>query len=165
MAALGTRSLAKLAGVKTQTRDRAIALANYATSIGGDIGVVSGLRSYAQQAQLYADSIAKQNAGIPTLPAAKPGTSAHETGDAFDVSYNIVPDGMTLDDFQRALADYARTIGLTPGYYWNHKDEVHFQNSVIEPDQGGTASSGGSPVEIVVALAVGALALWWVAHR
>lgn len=160
MAPLGTRSLSLLVGVKQQTRDRANALADYATSIGGDIGIISGLRTYAQQAQLKADSDAAEKAGIPHLPAAAPGTSAHETGDAFDVSFNVIPDGMTLADFQAALADYARTIGLKPGWDFHdnqgrpHADPPHFQNAVIEPDQAGTTSGGGLDTGTIIGLIV-----------
>lgn len=166
MAPLGTRSLALLAGVKRQTLDRANALADYATSLGGDIGILSGLRSYEKQAQLYADSLAAEAAGQPHLPAAAPGTSAHETGDAFDVTFNVVPPGMTLDQFQRALADYSRTIGLKPGYYFHDAqgkadpDPPHFQNAIIEPDKGGAggtsdgAGAGGLDMTTVVGLIV-----------
>lgn len=141
MAPLGTASLANLAGVKPETKQRAIQLADFATAIGGDIGIISGLRTTAQQAQLYADSTAARAAGIPHLPAAKPGTSKHETGDAFDIAYFTIPPGLTLDEFEQALADYAKTIGLKPGYYFHDEngdpdpDPPHFENatSIVAP--------------------------------
>lgn len=65
-------------------------------SIGGH--VTSGLRSTARQAQLYADAQAGRHIG----PVARPGTSAHERGNAIDVRYGP---GISVATIRKAFAD------------------------------------------------------------
>lgn len=73
-----------------------------ATRIVGTIGgrVTSGIRSTERQAQLYADAQAGRHNG----PVAKPGTSAHEAGgayDAIDVAYGA---GISVKSIREAFA-------------------------------------------------------------
>ncbi len=167
MAPLGTTSLSRLVGVKSQTRDRAIMLAEYATQIGGDVGIAEygGFRDAATQAQLVKwrdDSVA---AGGPFYAVAPPGHSAHETGDAFDLQWNDAPDGWTMAQFQKELADYAPELGLRAGYYFHGgppnkgADPNHFENATIEPDTGvegvtPAEPSGSASSTLVAGLAV-----------
>lgn len=155
MAALGAQSLANLAGVKPVTRERAIQLAAIATAHGGDIRIVSGLRDSTKQAQLFANMLANQAAGVDTLPAAPPGESFHETGDAFDIEVLTPLAGMTVEQSYKFLADEAPSIGLKPGLYFHdaqgnpNPDRVHFENA--DATRGGGNENLTAFVVVVIA--------------
>jgi len=76
-----------------------------ATAIVSSIGgrVTSGLRSRQRQAELYADAQAGRHVG----PVAKPGTSAHERGQAIDVAYGP---GISVAAIRKAFADAGVTL-------------------------------------------------------
>jgi len=76
--------------------------------------VTSVRRTYAEQVKLYAKYLRGEN----PYPVAKPGTSAHETGLAFDV-----------DCRWRDGTDAAPTVGANWnrwGGRWSKNDRVHF---------------------------------------
>lgn len=190
MADFGARSLATLDGVppavvrdgavKPITRARAVALAEYVTRHGGDIGVsdYGGRRSLATQTQLYqwrADSIAKNDNPDTAVvegayPVAKPSATApHVTGDAFDVHVIKPMTGLDVEQTYRAMAVFAPTLGLKAGYFFSTPDIFHFENAdrpasdapvspgevleVFSTDD-ATGSSGSTPWPVVVALAL-----------
>ena len=70
-------------------------------SIGGR--VTSGLRSRADQERIYAD----QQAGRHVGPVARPGTSAHERGQALDIAYGP---GISVASIKKAFADAGVTL-------------------------------------------------------
>lgn len=70
-------------------------------SIGGR--VTSGLRSRADQERIYADKQAGRHVG----PVAKPGTSAHERGQALDIAYGP---GISVASIKKAFADAGVTL-------------------------------------------------------
>ena len=138
MSAFGSVSLANLGAVKPITAYRATEMAAYVTAHGGDIGIpeYGGLRTMAQQAQLLQwekDSVA---AGGAPYPVATPNANAtHTTGDAFDVKVNVPMNGLSVDQTYLAMAQYAPTLGLTPGYFFHGgppnpgSDPFHFENA------------------------------------
>src|SRR5260370_28493697 len=75
--------------------------------------VTSTRRSPTQQARLYRRWLS----GLSPLPAAPPGTSAHEFGFAFD---------MVVTPFE-ALADVGYTWQQWGGVWGSDRDPVHFQ--------------------------------------
>lgn len=83
-----------------------------------------GYRSTVKQEALYADSIAQGGGTGLAYPVARPGTSFHEYGAAFDLH---ILDGNDTRENYRKLADLARDIGLTAGYYFSNSDPYHFQ--------------------------------------
>lgn len=83
-------------GTSGSLRDQAEAAI---TGIGGRI--TSRTRSYAEQKVLYDRYIAYREGRGPWAPlAAKPGTSAHESGNALDIAYGP---GITIGSIARAL--------------------------------------------------------------
>jgi hypothetical protein len=133
MADFGSTSLSRLEGVKLITLYRAVAMAEYVTRHGGDIGIpdYGGLRTMEQQAQLLKweqDSVAR---GEKPYAVHTPNRfAAHTTGDAFDVRVNVAMDGLTVEETYKAMADFAPTLGLTAGYYFKTvpPDPFHFEN-------------------------------------
>jgi LAS superfamily LD-carboxypeptidase LdcB len=75
--------------------------------------VTSVYRSYSTQAKLYADYLA----GRRTLPAARPGTSKHQLGLAFDMVIRPYP------QYQAA----AGAVWQRMGGKWFASDPVHFE--------------------------------------
>ncbi|WP_294327037.1 hypothetical protein [uncultured Sphingomonas sp.] len=70
-------------------------------SIGGR--VTSGLRSRADQERIFADKQAGRHVG----PVARPGTSAHERGQALDIAYGP---GISVASIKKAFADAGVTL-------------------------------------------------------
>lgn len=90
------------------------------------VGPKGGVRTTAQQAEIYADSVAR---GYRAAPA---GSSHHEYGAAFDLI--IVGTGRDAaadkrDPLYRVLADLGESLGLDAGYYFTsgRPDPYHFQ--------------------------------------
>jgi len=79
--------------------------------------VTSTVRSYQEQAQLYAE----YQAGRSQLPAAPPGRSMHQLGRAFDLARVGVPP--YDDDLLAGLG----ALWLQLGGFWSPSDPVHFQ--------------------------------------
>lgn len=74
--------------------------------------IVSGLRSTERQRQLWANR--KSN----RYPVARPGTSKHEKGLAFDL-----PRGPHLEIF----GHWSPLVGMRWGGYFARRDEIHFE--------------------------------------
>ena len=80
--------------------------------------ITSAYRSYAQQQRLYEAYLRGESGG---LPAARPGTSAHERGAAIDIAR---ADVNALDDpFLVALGGAWKAAGGI----WGASDPVHFE--------------------------------------
>jgi hypothetical protein len=94
---------------------------------GFDIRITSGRRTYEQQAALYA---AGRGAPGPVVTFARPGTSPHERGEAFDIA--VLADGFRSDDpdLLYAAGQYAPYVGLTwGGDFGTIYDDDHFELS------------------------------------
>lgn len=93
--------------------------------------VISGLRSYQQQAALYAQGRTRPG-GIVTN--ARPGSSWHNYGLAIDLG--LFKNGVYLDEKTPRLSDriyaelgaFAKTMGIEwAGYWTSFKETPHFQ--------------------------------------
>lgn len=89
--------------------------------------VTSTRRSRAEQRRLYE----KFRRGESALPAARPGTSTHETGEAIDIVFES-------DGELRAAVDAAEDAGLRWG---GETDPVHFENENAQGPFGRTAEA------------------------
>lgn len=92
---------------------------------GYNLKITQGLRTREQQARLYAQG--RTSPGV-VVTHAKPGTSYHETGKAFDVCFEGLVPYPSDDAHWKAIADIGVSCGLTAGYYFHaFKDRPHFQ--------------------------------------
>jgi LAS superfamily LD-carboxypeptidase LdcB len=82
---------------------------------GALVRVTSTWRSRLYQAKLYSEWLS----GLRTLPAARPGSSLHETGMAFDISAR--PDVLAW------AGSLAPSLGLRWGGTFRNSDPVHFE--------------------------------------
>lgn len=105
-----------------------IALQNRAADAGIRVEYISGFRSRAHQARLYAAYKAR---GFQGRPAARPGSSLHETGDAVDFT-----------TWPRSVQNTARVgaIARTLGFRWGGDFSTPDPNHI---DTGGNWSSSG----------------------
>jgi hypothetical protein len=96
----------------------ALEIRRQALAAGIPFTFTSGLRSYSDQAELYAHPELH-----PGTPAAAPGTSKHEVGFAFDFT------GPRSDDEYERVAEIGEGMGLTWGGRWggDQRDRVHFE--------------------------------------
>lgn len=78
--------------------------------------VTSTLRTFREQSDLYR----RWKSGLSRFPAAKPGTSIHETGLAFDMD-------VADERFLKPLGELWESFG--PGFRWGgrFKDPIHFE--------------------------------------
>lgn len=97
----------------------AAALIDLASRAGVNPRVTSTLRTSAEQARLYRRFLE----GRSTLPAAPPGTSAHEYGYAFDMVASSLVD---LQDLGTVWASWG-------GVYGGARDPVHFEYPGFRP--------------------------------
>ena len=95
--------------------DYILAVARY---YGGPYVITSAYRTYADQERLYQRYLAGESGG---LPAARPGTSAHELGYAVDIAQPGVDP--LQDPFLRRLGEWWAGAGGT----WGASDPVHFE--------------------------------------
>lgn len=86
-----------------------------AAAYGFSPRITSTLRTSAEQSKLYQEYLQKLSRGIPTLPAAPPGTSAHERGLAFDMVTNSA-----------ASLAWCGAVWNSWGGSWHPSDVVHF---------------------------------------
>jgi hypothetical protein len=91
----------------------ASALVDAASSAGYSPRVTSTVRTHSEQARLYRDFLARGKTG---LPAAPPGTSAHEYGWAFDCIFSPYEGLAEGGKYWRSL-----------GGVWFPSDPVHFE--------------------------------------
>jgi hypothetical protein len=103
----------KLASVAPELAARVRAMASALAARGITIRVVSGLRSTAQQAALYANRASNRN------PVAAPGTSLHEKGLAVDLSWS----GGT----SAQVGAVGEVLGLRWGGRFSRPDPGHFE--------------------------------------
>ena len=107
---------------------------------GYRVSVVSGKRSTAQQARLYA----RYKAGQSRLPAAPPGRSKHEQGNAVDVSIN----GNASSSVPWSTWQKVGAIGQQAGLRWlGQYDRVHFEL----PDARGAQTTAAMPFKLIFA--------------
>ncbi|MBW3547730.1 MAG: M15 family metallopeptidase [Actinobacteria bacterium] len=98
-----------VAGAAGLTAEMQAALARAEAALGGPVPITSGWRSPAAQRALYA------NRPRNPFPVARPGTSAHERGEAVDVPRSFAP----------RLAAVGPTVGLCRPL--PRTDPVHFE--------------------------------------
>jgi peptidoglycan LD-endopeptidase CwlK len=124
---------------------------------GGTLRVISGLRTYEQQAALYRNRANNRN------PVAAPGTSKHEQGLAVDLSWSGVS--------QSYVGQLGESFGLRWGGRFNRPDPGHFElgTATAAPDDGGGLPDwlpvDESNVGAYVALGFGFLFLLLLARR
>lgn len=142
---------------------------------GRRVIVISGRRSYEEQAELYRQDL-QRNGGSPSGRVARPGFSQHETGLAFDVTWSgfsretgrqflqiAVEEGFTgiggypsssfvHIDTRGAISSWGDTFGIVPGgpVNSNPPGEPPSTSSVVptedvDPVLGGLPSQPGSP--------------------
>lgn len=129
------RTLENLSGLNRKARTKFEQFLEAAQPIlakhGVTAEVISGLRSYAQQAALYAQGRTRPG-GIVTN--ARPGSSWHNYGLAIDLG--LFKTGVYLDEKNPRLADkvyaelgtLAKTMGIEwAGYWTTFKETPHFQ--------------------------------------
>jgi hypothetical protein len=143
MGSLDSSSVGLLGGIKPELASRVRSMAGALAARGIKIRVVSGLRSTAKQAALYA------NRGNSSLPVAKPGTSKHERGEAVDVA--IV--GKASPKLWAVVGEEGERVGLRWGGRFNRPDPVHFELS------GGSMSAASNAAVRVGQVAVRAAAM------
>ena len=108
--------MARLSDLRTDVIPYAKVIHELARLAGLNPVVTSTVRTYARQAELYR----KWKAGLSRFPAAKPGTSRHERGVAFD---------MDVDDEAALTLLGAIWEGFGPKFVWGgrFKDPIHFE--------------------------------------
>lgn len=112
----------KLAGARPELVRAAAELRTNAAARGITFAITSGVRSTAKQAALYAEFQRGERPG----PVARPGSSMHEYGAAFDVAVTAHPDGWTDADALAALGEEAPRVGLRWGGTFTTPDPAHF---------------------------------------
>lgn len=108
--------MASLAGLRASVRPTARAFLTEAARRGLAPRVESVRRSREFQARLYA----RWRAGKWPFPVAKPGSSLHERGLAFDLSSGLGAPGLA------ALGALARSYGIRWGGAFHTPDPIHF---------------------------------------
>ena len=106
-----------MSGLDPSLQYAAEQLVSLAANYGLSPRVTSVRRSFAQQSKLYFDYLRKSALGVPTLPAAFPGTSKHELGLAFDMIC------LAGDQYLAPLG----AIWKSWGGRWFPSDPVHFE--------------------------------------
>jgi peptidoglycan L-alanyl-D-glutamate endopeptidase CwlK len=108
--------------------------------LGMDYWVTSGVRTWAEQADIYAQgrtkpcpSCVKTNSKCAhIISKAPPGYSAHNYGIAVDFAFDLDINKIGLQPSwdkskYKALADEAKKLGLESGYFWKFQDVPHVQ--------------------------------------
>jgi peptidoglycan L-alanyl-D-glutamate endopeptidase CwlK len=125
---LNTKSLALLQLVNPELSDKIKQLAEMMDLAGEPIQVVQGLRSYAQQAALYAQGRTQPGNIVTDSP---PGHSWHEFGLAADVcpeSLLATPNWSPSSPIWKDLGNKGKSLGLFWGGDFTHiHDQPHFQ--------------------------------------
>lgn len=124
-------------------KDKLIVLGQKCEERGCVYVVTSGVRTYEEQAKIYAIGRTTDANGKPIKEGdkaygkfrtkARPGTSPHNFGVAVDwcrdanddFSDGLQPD--YTDEKYFVLAEEARRLQLEAGFYWNFKDTPHIQ--------------------------------------
>ncbi len=96
-----------------------------ASAAGFPIAVTQTLRTYEEQARLYAQGRTLPGPIVTHAPA---GYSYHNFGRAFDVAFVRGP-GLSWSGPWEPLGDLAENLGLEWGGRWKHPDTDHFQHT------------------------------------
>lgn len=115
-----------LIGLDPTTRKKAEALLGKAAASGLRLVVTDGFRSLSEQAKLYAQGRTEPG---PIVTHAKPGTSWHNYGRAFDVApfkdgKPYWPNSIT---FWNQVGLLGESLGLKWGGRWPQPDRPHFE--------------------------------------
>lgn len=113
---------------------------------GIDAKIISGYRTYGEQATLYA----RYKAGGPT--AAPPGHSNHNFGLAFDVGIFDGSRYLEESGLYRKAGQLGKDVGLLWGGDWSNGDEPHFE---MRPQWAAKLSESGALAAYRQRLAVG----------
>lgn len=90
------------------------------------VKIISGLRTYAEQSELYAKGRSKQG---PIVTRAKAGYSNHNFGTAFDIGLFRGTDYLEDSVFYEDLGPIGESVGLEWGGRWSSfKDLPHYQS-------------------------------------
>lgn len=116
--------------LKPHLRPTAEELLSEARSLARELGqspprVTSVLRSRIEQERLYAKFLA----GESELPAARPGTSKHELGLAFDLA---TP---SIDPWDDEILPILGAMWNEAGGTWRESDPVHFEGPPAEAEE------------------------------
>ncbi|HEX8279983.1 MAG TPA: M15 family metallopeptidase [Chthoniobacterales bacterium] len=119
------RSEKAIATLQAEVRPYARALVLKAASMGINIKVISGLRTYAEQNELYAQGRSKPGRIVTN---ARGGYSNHNFGIAFDIGVFDGAKYIPESPRYKALGAMGVALGLEWGGNWKTiKDEPHFQ--------------------------------------
>ena len=125
MALADPRSEACIASLLPEVRPMARGLVHKAAAIGIRIRIISGFRTYEEQAGLYARG---RTATGPVVTNARPGYSNHNFGIAFDVGVFEGNRYLGESPQYKAVGALGIEIGLEWGGSWKSLvDEPHFQ--------------------------------------
>lgn len=125
IAPVDPRSEQAIAGLLPEVRPLARALVHKAAAQGIQIRVLSGFRTYEEQAALYAQG---RTAPGPQVTKARPGYSNHNFGIAFDVGVFEGARYLGASPKYKAVGALGMDLGLEWGGSWTSLvDEPHFQ--------------------------------------
>ena len=137
------RSEAVIQTLHPSARPYARALVNKAASIGIDIKVISGLRTFAEQDKLYAQGRTTPGKKVTN---AKGGQSNHNYGIAFDVGVFDGPKYLPNSPKYKVVGGIGQELGLEWGGNWTTiVDQPHFQ---LRPDWAKNESEREMLVEL-----------------
>jgi len=137
------RSEAVIQTLHPSARPYARALVNKAASIGIDIKVISGLRTFAEQDKLYAQGRTTPGKKVTN---AKGGQSNHNYGIAFDVGVFDGPKYLPNSPKYKVVGGIGQELGLEWGGTWTSiVDQPHFQ---LRPDWARNESERDMLVEL-----------------
>ena len=127
---LDDRSERNIATLHPDLVNRASAFISAAKSLaaqrGLDVKCICGLRSFSEQAALYAKG---RTAPGPIVTKAQPGSSMHNFGLAIDIGV-FSKDGKTYHGshaLYRELGPLGESLGFEWGGRWKFNDEPHYQ--------------------------------------
>lgn len=123
---LDDRSAKTIATLLPQLRERATKLVELAAEKGIIIKIISGLRSYEEQDELYAQGRTKPG---KVVTKAKGGQSWHNHGCAFDIGVFEGSDYLGESPYYDDVGELGESIGLEWGGRWKFKDDPHFQDT------------------------------------
>lgn len=123
---LDDRSAKTIATLLPELRERAAKLVELAAKEDITIKIISGLRSYEEQDELYAQGRTKPG---KVVTKAKGGQSWHNHGCAFDVGVFEGSSYLGESPHYRAVGELGESLGLEWGGRWKFKDDPHFQDT------------------------------------
>lgn len=123
---LDDRSAKTIATLLPELRERAAKLVELAAKEDITIKIISGLRSYEEQDDLYAQGRTKPG---KVVTKAKGGQSWHNHGCAFDIGVFEGSNYLGESPHYRAVGELGESLGLEWGGRWKFKDDPHFQDT------------------------------------